>query len=254
MAKPERRDVVPSKSGKGWDVTKPGGKEPVSHHLTQTNAERSAKQDLRRGRAGRSPSTAGTGASATRTPSRRRATRTRRRTRSTEPGGRLRALTPGARRDLLRVLKLSSGNSSLNRRLRCHSGALRTPRLAKTSVDELRGAHPARPVRKLDVHRVVAVVEQRDPPVRAAFDLWAFGQLLEVKRLFVCREIYGRYIAGVVLPTSVPESPPAPEEPVFAAPRKLGGGGAGRQQSSGYQRGSSDALHSGWHRHDADCG
>jgi uncharacterized protein DUF2188 len=47
MAKPERRDVVPSRSGKGWDVTKPGGKQPVSHHQTQGNAEKAAKRDIR---------------------------------------------------------------------------------------------------------------------------------------------------------------------------------------------------------------
>jgi len=47
MPKPERRDVVPSKSGKGWDVTKPGAKEPVSHHRTQANAEQVAKRELR---------------------------------------------------------------------------------------------------------------------------------------------------------------------------------------------------------------
>jgi hypothetical protein len=48
MAKPDRRDVVPSKGhARGWDVTKPGAKEPVSHHRTQANAERAAKQDIR---------------------------------------------------------------------------------------------------------------------------------------------------------------------------------------------------------------
>jgi hypothetical protein len=47
MAKPGRRDVVPSKGGKGWDVTNPGKKEPVSHHKTQTNAEKAAKKDIR---------------------------------------------------------------------------------------------------------------------------------------------------------------------------------------------------------------
>lgn len=46
MAKPDRRDVVPSK-GKGWDVTKPGAKDPVSHHQTQANTERAAKRDIR---------------------------------------------------------------------------------------------------------------------------------------------------------------------------------------------------------------
>lgn len=47
MAKPDRRDVVPSKRGKGWDVTKPGAKDPVSHHETQANAEKAAKRDVR---------------------------------------------------------------------------------------------------------------------------------------------------------------------------------------------------------------
>ncbi len=44
-----RRDVVPSKGDrKGWDVMKPGSKEPVSHHQTQAAAEKAAKQDLGR--------------------------------------------------------------------------------------------------------------------------------------------------------------------------------------------------------------
>jgi Uncharacterized protein conserved in bacteria (DUF2188) len=43
--KPGRRDVVPSKGGKGWDMEKPHGK-VVSHHHTQTNAEKAAKKDL----------------------------------------------------------------------------------------------------------------------------------------------------------------------------------------------------------------
>jgi hypothetical protein len=47
MAKGERRDVVPSKGGKGWDVTKPGAKRPESHHVTQANAEKAAKGQLR---------------------------------------------------------------------------------------------------------------------------------------------------------------------------------------------------------------
>jgi hypothetical protein len=46
MAKPDRRDVVPSKSGKGWDVTKPISKQPVSHHQTQADAEKAAKRDI----------------------------------------------------------------------------------------------------------------------------------------------------------------------------------------------------------------
>jgi hypothetical protein len=32
MAKGHRRDVVPSKSLKGWDVTKPGAKEAIFDH------------------------------------------------------------------------------------------------------------------------------------------------------------------------------------------------------------------------------
>jgi hypothetical protein len=47
MPRPERRDVVPSKTGKGWDVTRPGAKQPISHHQTQSNAERAAKQQVR---------------------------------------------------------------------------------------------------------------------------------------------------------------------------------------------------------------
>jgi uncharacterized protein DUF2188 len=48
MAKSGRRDVVPSKGGKGWDVTQPGSKQPVSHHQTQANADKAAAADLRR--------------------------------------------------------------------------------------------------------------------------------------------------------------------------------------------------------------
>lgn len=49
MAKSGRRDVVPSKGDKkGWDVTKPGATQPVSHHQTQANAEKAAKRDLAR--------------------------------------------------------------------------------------------------------------------------------------------------------------------------------------------------------------
>jgi hypothetical protein len=48
MAKGNRRDVTPSKSGKGWDVTKPGVEKPVSHHRTQGNADRAAGRDLGR--------------------------------------------------------------------------------------------------------------------------------------------------------------------------------------------------------------
>jgi hypothetical protein len=47
MPKPQRRDIVPSKTGSGWDVTKPGAKQPVSHHRTQANAEKAAKGELR---------------------------------------------------------------------------------------------------------------------------------------------------------------------------------------------------------------
>jgi hypothetical protein len=46
MSRLERRDVVPSKSGKGWDVTKPGRKTQVSRHTTQLNAEKAAKRQL----------------------------------------------------------------------------------------------------------------------------------------------------------------------------------------------------------------
>jgi len=43
-----RRDVVPSKGdATGWDVTKPGAKQPVSHHRTQATAEKAAKRDIR---------------------------------------------------------------------------------------------------------------------------------------------------------------------------------------------------------------
>ncbi|MGH2658567.1 MAG: DUF2188 domain-containing protein [Actinomycetota bacterium] len=52
MPKSERRDVVPSKGRKGWDVTKPGAKDPVSHHRTQSNAEQAAKRELRGGAGG----------------------------------------------------------------------------------------------------------------------------------------------------------------------------------------------------------
>lgn len=48
MAKPERRDIVRNKGKAGWDVTKPRSKQPVSHHQTQANAEKAAKQQLRR--------------------------------------------------------------------------------------------------------------------------------------------------------------------------------------------------------------
>jgi hypothetical protein len=48
MAKGQRRDVR-SKDGSGWDVTKPGSKQPVSHHQTQPNAAKAAKGDLKRG-------------------------------------------------------------------------------------------------------------------------------------------------------------------------------------------------------------
>jgi hypothetical protein len=44
MARPGRRDVVPSKGRKGWDVA--ANAKQVSHHRTQTNAERAAKRDL----------------------------------------------------------------------------------------------------------------------------------------------------------------------------------------------------------------
>jgi hypothetical protein len=37
----------PEQRRKGWDVTNPGKKEPVSHHKTQTNAEKAAKKDIR---------------------------------------------------------------------------------------------------------------------------------------------------------------------------------------------------------------
>jgi hypothetical protein len=50
MTKSSRRDVVPRKDGKGWDVTA-GGK-AMSHHQTQANAERAAKTELRRGAGG----------------------------------------------------------------------------------------------------------------------------------------------------------------------------------------------------------
>ena len=63
--KPGRRDVVPSKGGTGWDVEKPHGK-VVSHHQTQANAEKAAKTSARRA-AARSPLTAGTAGSETRT-------------------------------------------------------------------------------------------------------------------------------------------------------------------------------------------
>lgn len=46
MARPERRDVVPSRDGKLWMVTKPGRRKPVSHHSTQADAEKAAKQDI----------------------------------------------------------------------------------------------------------------------------------------------------------------------------------------------------------------
>ncbi len=52
MAKGQRRDVVRSKDGSGWDVTKPGSKQPVSHHQTQANAARAAMGDLKRGSGG----------------------------------------------------------------------------------------------------------------------------------------------------------------------------------------------------------
>ena len=48
MAKPNRRDVVPSKSGTGWDVTKPGREKPVSRHRKQSTADQAAGRDLRR--------------------------------------------------------------------------------------------------------------------------------------------------------------------------------------------------------------
>lgn len=44
MARPGRRDVVPSKGSKGWDVA--GGGKQVSHHKSQANAEKAAKRDL----------------------------------------------------------------------------------------------------------------------------------------------------------------------------------------------------------------
>ena len=44
MAKSGGRDVSPS--GKGWKVTQPRAKEPISHHRTQANAEAAAKADL----------------------------------------------------------------------------------------------------------------------------------------------------------------------------------------------------------------
>lgn len=47
MTRGNRRDIVPSK-GKGWDVTKPGAKQPVSHHRTQAAADKAATRDLRR--------------------------------------------------------------------------------------------------------------------------------------------------------------------------------------------------------------
>lgn len=47
MPKPERRDVVPSPSGKGWEVIKPGRQQPVSRHRTQAGAEKAAKKDIR---------------------------------------------------------------------------------------------------------------------------------------------------------------------------------------------------------------
>ena len=50
MARSDRRDIVPSKSGKGWDVTA-GGKN-LSHHRTQANAEKAAKKDLGGGQGG----------------------------------------------------------------------------------------------------------------------------------------------------------------------------------------------------------
>jgi hypothetical protein len=45
VAKPSRREVVPSKTGTGWDVK---GGQKNTHHQTQANAEKAAKQDLRR--------------------------------------------------------------------------------------------------------------------------------------------------------------------------------------------------------------
>jgi hypothetical protein len=48
MSKGERRDVVQSKIGSGWDVTKPGKAEPISHHRTQANADRAVAADLQR--------------------------------------------------------------------------------------------------------------------------------------------------------------------------------------------------------------
>lgn len=39
--------MVPTKGDKkGWDVTQPGSKTPVSHHRTQGAAEQAAKRDL----------------------------------------------------------------------------------------------------------------------------------------------------------------------------------------------------------------
>jgi hypothetical protein len=41
--KPGDRDVVPSKTGAGWDVKKPGIEKPESHHRKQSTAEDAAK-------------------------------------------------------------------------------------------------------------------------------------------------------------------------------------------------------------------
>lgn len=48
MAKPNRRDVSRKPEGKGWNVTKPDAKQPVSQHRTQAAADQAAARDLRR--------------------------------------------------------------------------------------------------------------------------------------------------------------------------------------------------------------
>ena len=52
MAKGGRRDIVPSKGGKGWDLKKPGANQPVSHHRKQSTAEQAGRRDLGRGSGG----------------------------------------------------------------------------------------------------------------------------------------------------------------------------------------------------------
>ena len=41
MSKGKNQHVVPSQTGKGWDV-KPAGEQPSSHHRTQANAAKQA--------------------------------------------------------------------------------------------------------------------------------------------------------------------------------------------------------------------